>query len=221
MVHSDLAELDPLVLVPLRRGDLRGQLAALSPCVALDLLQRPGTGSGPSRRACRRTAHLVSVGALSTHAVERLAPDTRHLVEPEVFGVLVQLLVEPVEGPGTRLAGAGNVGTSTYRRTPSLASAAGCRLLVFTTRVQPGDWVLILAVDRPFDLVDQGLSAASTSRNRRGRRRPGAAPSGRSPVNWAVSSALTSCWKSWSPRRSYRYLWRLSGTVLGIDCWRT
>ena len=156
-VYLGLAELDPLVFVPLSRCDLPDQVTQalvlggtnmFGDEVADEVPAGQHLGIGPLGLSWR----VVHPG------IESLTPDAANLVESECFRVFLKLLVEPVVRAGTWLAGAGHVG---YQHVPPdalLGEATQVLRLLADDVVQPGNRVLLLTADRPFDLVDEDFA---------------------------------------------------------------
>jgi hypothetical protein len=153
-VDVDLAELHPLVLVPLHGGDLADEFPQADVLAIGTILGDQVAHELPAGEHVGVLPEQVVVGVVD-HPVDRLTPQAGHLLAPVLLGMLVEAGVEGIERAGVVLAGAGDV------RHERIAADTGFRQTIQLLRltdhglVEPVDRVPLLAVDRPLDLVHQ------------------------------------------------------------------
>jgi hypothetical protein len=108
-VYIGLAELDPLVVFPLRRGDLADQVAMRVVFAGADLLRDEVPDEIPSCEHVGVRPLDLDRGVVDPR-IQRFAPDAGHLLVAEVPRIPVELVAQPVERARIRLRRATQVG---------------------------------------------------------------------------------------------------------------
>lgn len=89
--------------------------------------------------------------------VQSLTPDAGHLLVAEVLRIRLELLVQPVERARVLLGRAAHVGNQRVVADSLRRQTLQTGFLVLDDLIEPGNGVLLLAADRPLDLVDEHL----------------------------------------------------------------